>query len=78
MGSPDVSVCLYFYSHGWAQVSRGRMVFSICGNFLDLGETLGLQTIFDSREIYLWIYELNQDLKLFSRFDNLFKSDMSR
>ena len=28
-------------------------------------------------ESYSWIYELNQDLKLFSQSDNLFKSDLS-
>ena len=35
-------------------------------------------TVFDFHDSYLWIYELNQDLKLFSRFDKLFKSDLSR
>ena len=61
--------------HGWAQVSRDKTFFLICKNFLDLGKILGLSTTFDLRENYLWIYELNQDLKLFSQFNNLFKSN---
>ena len=63
---------------GLAQVSRDKLFFSICENFLDLERILGLQSIFDFRESYLWIYVLNQDLKLFSRFDKLFKSDWSQ
>ena len=49
-----------------AQVSRDKIFFCNCGNFLDFGKILGFQTIFDFHESYLWIYELNQDLKLFS------------
>ena len=63
--------------HGWAQVSRDKTFFSICKNFLDLGKILGLSTTFDLRENYLWIYELNQDLKLFSQFDNLFQKQLN-
>ena len=57
-------------------MSRDKIFFSICENFLDFGKILGLSTIFDFHESYLWIYELNQDLKLFSRFEKLFKSDL--
>ena len=34
--------------------------------------------LFDFHDSYLWIYELNQDLKLFSRFDKLLKSNLSK
>ena len=60
-----------------AQVSRDNILLDL-QNFLDFGKILGLRTIFDFRECYLWIYDLNQDLKLFSRFDKLFKSDLSK
>ena len=49
-----------------AQVSRDKIFFCNCENFLDFGKILGFQTIFDFHESYLWIYESNQDLKLFS------------
>ena len=61
-----------------AQVSREKIFFSICENFLDFGKILGLYTILDFHEICLRIYEFKQDLKLFSWFDKLFKSDFSK
>ena len=49
---------------------------AILQNFLDFEKILVLSTIFDFHQSYSWIYELNQDLKLFSRFDKLFRSDL--
>ena len=49
---------------------------AILQNFLDFEKILVLNTIFDFHQSYSWIYELNQDLKLFSRFDKLFTSDL--
>ena len=60
-----------------AQVSRDIIFFSICENFLDLERFLDWEA-FSIHESYLWIYELNQDLKLISLFDKLFKSDLSK
>ena len=57
-----------------AQVSREKIFFSICENFLDFGKILGLYTILDFHEICLRIYEFKQDLKFFSRFDNFSKA----
>ena len=54
-------------------MSRDK-TFSRFAKFLDLGEIRGLLTTFDFREIYWWIYELNQDLKLLFRFDKLLKA----
>ena len=60
-----------------AQVSRDIIFFSICENFLDLERFLDWEA-FPIHESYLWIYESNQDLKLISLFDKLFKSDLSK
>ena len=79
MGSPCRSV------FQWSLFSRPGESVTWQNIFLDLRKFSGFKERFLDcklfsifREIYLSIYELNKDLKLFSRFDNLFKSDLSK